>query len=388
MTAEAESFVFDPRGPVNTGTGHQFNNPAFFFDPSQHLVRVGRDPRTVAREHLGWLKQRFVEPDPYGRARELLADNGSVLLTGAPGSGRRATAQMLLHRLPGVQGLIRELPDDPEDPSDEPVLNARAVDSGQRLLLDLSGREETYCDGVLGQLPTYRAVVQDHGAHLVVVLPDSWRHYRGLELGPSAVEIIRPNGEEVFRRYLRCDGITRDAQLDADGLTTQLHSGPMEHIAALARLVLRAKESEPTQTFVHWLRRAFAALTELGDEVAEQVKNLRSGQQRALLLTTAMFSGAHVDAIFASASQLRTLDRHPADDRPRLEWEDLAEQLAEIGATADAAGRVRFTGLAYDQAMRTHFWTYFPNLREVFRDWMGATLGHPALSNEDRYTLM
>jgi hypothetical protein len=388
MSGEAESSVFTPRGPVNTGTGHQFNGTVFIVDSSQRLVRVGRDPRTVEREHLDWLNQRFVEPEHYGRARELLAGNGGVLLTGAPGSGRRATAQMLLHRVPGAQGQIRQLPDDPEHPSGEPMLDARAVDSGQRLLLDLSRSEETYCDGVLGQLPTYRAAVQNRGARLVVVLPDSWRHHRDLELGPSAVEIIRPNGEAVFRRYLRCDGITRDAHLDVDGLTTQLHSGPMEHIAALARLVRQAKELEPTQTFAHWLRGAFAALTKRGGEVAEQVKSLRSGQQRALLLTTAMFSGAHADVIFASASQLRAIDRHPADDRPRLEWEDLAEQLAEIGATADATGQVRFTRLAYDQAVRTHFWTNFPNLREAFRNWVGATLGHPKLSSEDRYTVV
>lgn len=381
MSAEAESFVFGPQGPVNTGTGHQFIGSTFVLYSLQQLVRAAR---AVAREHLEWLEQRFVEPEHYSRARELLADNGSVLLTGAPGSGRRATAQILLHRVPGAQGLIRTLPDDPEDPSDEPVLNARAVDSGERLLLDLSSSEETYCDGLLAQLPTYRAAVQARGAHLVVVLPQSWMHYRGRELGPSAVEIVRPNGEEVFRRYLRWDDITRNAQLDIDGLTTQLRTGPMEHIAALAGLVRRAKESEPTQTFAHWLRQALTALTERGVEVAEQMKNLRSGQQRALLLTTAMFSGAHADAIFASASRLRTLDRHPVDERPRLEREDLAEQLAEIGATADAAGRVRFTRLAYDQAVRTHFWTNFPTLREDFRNWVGTTLGHQTLSNEDR----
>jgi hypothetical protein len=84
MSAEAESSVFRPRGSVNTGTGHQFNGTVFIVDSSQRLVRVGRDPRTVEREHLDWLNQRFVEPEHYGRARELLAGNGGVLLTGAP----------------------------------------------------------------------------------------------------------------------------------------------------------------------------------------------------------------------------------------------------------------------------------------------------------------
>lgn len=382
MGSDTESVLFSPSGPVNTGTGSLFNDVKIVLDRSfEQLARVGRDPRTVAREHLHRLDQRFVEPDHYGRARELLADNGSVLLTGAPGSGRRAASQMLLYRLPGAKVQIRELPD---GNLDKPVLDSDVVDSGQRLLLDLSTRDETFCAELLGQLPSYRDVVWDRGAHLVVVLPRSHQHYLGSELGPSVVDIVRPNGEEVFRRYLRYDGITRNARLDVDELPTQLRSEPMVRIAELAGLVQLARDSEPQQKFPHWLGEALTAWTERSNEVATKVKDLRSGRQRALLLTTAMFSGAHADAIFASASRLCTLDQHPTDDRPRLEREDLAEQLAEIEATADAAGRVHFTLLAYDQAVRTHFWTNFPDVRKDFRSWVGTVLGHRALSDEDR----
>lgn len=381
MSAETESYLFGSQGPANTGTGHQFIGPTFFVNEFQQLVRVGPDLRTVAREYLHWLAQRFVEPDHYGRARELLADHRSVLLTGAEGSGRRAAAQMLLHRVPGAQGLIRELPDG--DP-DKPELNSDEVDSGQRLLLDLSTSEETFCAKVLQQLPSYRNAVRDRDAHLVVVLPQDRKHYLGFEFGLPVVEIGRPNGEAVFRRYLRCDDITRDARLDVDKLPTQLRSEPMLRITYLAWLVQRAKDSEPQQEFPHWLDKARKAWIERSDEVAQQVKKLRSGQLRALLLTTAMFSGAHADVIFDSASQLRTLAQHPADDRPRLEQEDLAEQFAEIQAKAETGGRVHFTLLAYDQAVRTHFWTNFPNLRDTFRDWVETALECQALSSEDR----
>ena len=357
MSAEAESFVFGPQGSVHTGTGHQFNGPVFGFDPFQRLVRVGRDPRIVAREQLLLLHQRFVEPRHFGRARELLADNRSVLLTGAPGSGRRAAAQMLLYRLPGPKVQIRELPDG--DP-DQPELDAKLVDSGQRLLLDLSTSEERTDYGVLlAQLPSYRAEVQKRGAHLAVVLPRSRKHYVGLELVSSVVDILRPDGREVFRRYLRCDGTTRDAQLDFDELTALLCSEPMERIAKLAGLVRLAKESEPAKEFPRWLREALAAWTERSGEVAKQVKDLCSGQQRALLLTTAMFSGAHADAVFESTSRLCELVGHTADDRSRLQQEGLAERLAEIEAKTDAAGRVRFTPLAYDRAVCTYFWTNY-----------------------------
>ncbi|MBV8541121.1 MAG: hypothetical protein JO364_07820 [Pseudonocardiales bacterium] len=386
MGAEAESVLFGPQGPVHSGTGDQFNGLTFILDSHHRLVRVGRDPRTVEREHLYLLNQRFVEPHPYGKARELLARNRSVLLTGAPGSGRRATAQMLLYRLPpSAEVQIRELPDaDTGGPSDGPVLDASEVDSGQRLLLDLSAKGEPYSAVVLEQLPSYRDVVRDRGAHLAVVLPNSWEHYLSSELGSPVVDIVRPNGREVFRRYLRFDDITRDAQLDVGELTELLCSESMERIAKLAGLVRFTKESEPRKEFQHWLSEAFAAWTKRSDEVAKQAKELRSAQQCALLLTSAMFSGAHADAIFDSASRLGQVIRYPADDRPRLEQEGLTEQLAEIGSRTDDAGRVRFTPLAYDRAVCTHFWTNYPDLRKDFRKWVGITLERLTLSSEDR----
>lgn len=388
MSDGTESFLDSPSGPVNTGTGDQYNAPTFVLNSLQQLTRVGRSPRAVAHEHLCWLDQRFVEPDHYGRAWELLADTGSVLLTGAPGSGRRATAQMLLHRLDSRSAeLIRELPDaDTGGRSDGPVLDAHEVESGQRLLLDLSTRDEMYREVVLEQLPLYRDVVRDRGAHLVVVLPRSREHHVSSELGPFVVEIVRRESKEVLQRYLRSDGIKNftSAQRDVDELTAQLDSEPMRDIARLAGLVRDAREREPAQTFPHWLREARAALIERSGEVAKQVKDLRSGQQRALLLTTAMFSGAHADAIFAATSRLCECVQHPADDRPRLEWEDFAERFAEIDAKDDAAGRVRFLLLDYDQAVRAHFWTNFPDLRGNFRDWVKTALGHATLSSDDR----
>ncbi|MGH3870439.1 MAG: hypothetical protein ACRDSR_02825 [Pseudonocardiaceae bacterium] len=376
MSTEAESFVFGPQGPVHTGTGHQFIGLEFL----QGLVRAGRDPRAVPREHLPWLHRRFVEPHRFGRARESLAKHRSVLLTGAPGSGRRAAAQMLLYRLPGAEIQIRELPDG--DP-DKPELDAKAVDSGQRLLLDLSTGEETFYAMVLELLSSYRHEVRDRGAHLIVVLPHSRKHYLGSEFGSSVVDIVRPKGREVFRRYLRFDDITRDAQLDADQLTL-LRSEPMQRIAELAGLVRLAQEAEPKKELQHWLSQAFTAWTTRSDEVATQVKALHSGQQRALLLASAMFSGAHADAIFDSTSKLCRVIQHPADDRPRLEQEGFAERLAEIGGETDVAGRVHFKSLAYDRAVRTYFWVNRPDLREDFRKWVGTALGHPTLSSEDR----
>ncbi len=388
MSTDTESFVVGSPGPVNTGTGHQFNGVTFNFDAAlQRFMHGEREPRAIAHEHLLWLNRRFVEPRHYGRARDWLADSGNVLLTGVPGSGRRAAAQMLLHRLFGTDGQIRELSDgsDRKDSSDEPVLDTSTVGSGQRLLLNLSLSEEKYYSAVLKRLPAFRTVVNERGAHLVVVLPYDRKQHLGSELGPSTVDISRPDGAEVFQRYLRSDGIRPTGeQLDVAELTVQLRSEPMRRIAELSGLVQLARESEPTQPLPHWLREALTALTERSDEIAKQMTQLRWGQQRALLLATAVFSGAHADAVFWATSRLCTIVRQPEDERPRLEREGVAEQLAEIGATADGAGLVRFRSLAYDQAVRTHFWTNFPEERDGFRDWVTAAVWQRTLTAEDR----
>jgi hypothetical protein len=97
-----------------------------------------------------------------------------------------------------------------------------------------------------------------------------------------------------------------------------------------------------------------------------------------------LLSGASADAVFEATSTLLKVIGHPEDDRPRLEREDLAERLAEIGARTDDAARVRFTRLAYDQAVRTHFWTNFLDLRDGFRDWMGTAIRQQTLTSEEQ----
>lgn len=384
MSPDAESYVLGPRGPVHTGPGDQYNVWVNYYDRVRDLFV--RELRAVPHEHVSWLYPRFVEPRNYGQAQGLLEDNGSVLLTGAPGSGRRAAAQMLLHDPSGAGGLIRELPDTSD--SGKPVLDGSQVEANERLLLDLTTSEEKANGTLLGKLGAYRAVVRERGARLVIVLPPSQTHHLGAELGPPPVVIGRPNGTNVFQRYLGSDRIpfSRD-QLDAQDLADLLRRGPMRHIAKLSGLVQLASELEPAQAFPDWLGEALAALTERSAKVTKRVKKLRLSEQRALLLTTAMLSGAPADAVFGATSELLEAVKHPKDDElPLLERRGFTEQLTEIGAITDGAGRVGFTRLAYDRAVRTHFWANYPDLRDAFRDWVKTAIKQPALTNEDRDT--
>lgn len=107
-----------------------------------------------------------------------------------------------------------------------------------------------------------------------------------------------------------------------------------------------------------------------------------------MLLTAAMFSGASADAVFhGSDCLLRTLD-HAGDEMPRLAQSDLGEQLESLKIRRDTEGRIGFERLAYDSAIRTHFWKNFPDLRDGLRDWVEYAARLPDLTRDDRMNLV
>lgn len=360
-------------GPTHGGSGHQFNGPTFYYADGDRLRRDGHDPRATARDHLARLHGQFVEPPGYGRAAALLAEHGCVILTGRPGSGLRATGQMLLYRLGGPDGVIQDLSCTP-DTSDEELLDLTSVSEGDLLLLDAAEADEDQLLRVLRTLPSYRAGVREGGAHLVVVLPaDRDRHVRP-ELRPLIVPVGRPSGIDVVRRHLQVAGIpfTEEQLRSADGLRPRLASDPMRELAELVRLIGTARQSlGAAKGFGSWLAAALDVLGELGGEVAEQTKEHRGGPARALLLATAMLVDAPADQVHHAAAELLVATAQPGDERPALERDDLAQRLADLKIAVDANGHVRFAKLGYDTAVRQHFWTNFPELRTQFRRWAG-----------------
>ncbi|HEX3791887.1 MAG TPA: hypothetical protein VHW44_28765 [Pseudonocardiaceae bacterium] len=379
MTSGGFSAVIGNDGPIHSGSGNQIN----YFDAIR-IARRGRDLRAVARDHLSWLNPRFVEPTGYGEAAAKLQDPGCVLLTGQPGIGRHATAQMLLHRLSG-EGRIRELPDTPGGP-DEPLLDIGSVVPGDRLLLNLSASEEDHFRAVLRELPSFRAEVRERTAHLAVVLPDQPEQQLEIELLSMVVTIKRPSGFDVLRRCLGEDRITfADDQLRVTDLRPHLDSMPMQELAALARLIGRARaELGRPGTFPAWLAEALAALTNRSKEVAAQIKDQRAGRPRALLLTSAMLNGAPGDQVHHATNALLSATGQPTDERPELEREDLTEQFAMLKMATDKDGRVGFQKLDYDRAVRDYYWTNFPGLLDRFRVWVNQVVTADRLTAEDQ----
>ncbi|MDW6064390.1 hypothetical protein SAZ11_48665 [Streptomyces sp. FXJ1.4098] len=386
MSDLADAHIYDPHGPVHSGTGDQVYVVINEFANGSS----GRNPRHLAEDHLLWLWQRFVHPPGFGQARQILTDTSTVLLDGTPGSGRTSAALVLLHELRRDVGAFHELLPGEEA---ESLLDPDLVGDEDRLLLDLSAADEPRWTGVLEELPSFRKTVLDHRAHLVVVLPAHRADRLAAELDRHRVEILRPRGLEVLLRHLRKDGLPQaDRARSVPAVSGFLDTPrPMREIAEFAGFIVRAKAAARAgASFTDWCESARAALADRGPRVAKHVAALAGGPQRALLLTTAMLHGAHADAVHSATTLLmRTVD-HPKDDRPLLEHADLAARLGEVSAGLTQRGAVHFKELEYDNPVRTHFWDHMPDLREHMCTWVGQTveLSDRVLSPDDRHLMV
>ncbi|MDT0344417.1 ABC transporter substrate-binding protein [Streptomyces litchfieldiae] len=374
-------------GPVNMGSGNQNNLYISLAETFQRLGTHGKDRRAIAEQELNWLHQRFIPPDRFGRARGLLRDHRTVIVSGQSGNGRRTAALMLLYELAEDGAGMHEI--DPGRDEDGPILDRQAVGDGDRLLLDLSGSDSSRYLGVQKDLSAFRSVVEDRDARLVVVLPPHLKGHLAAELQRLTVEIGRPRGDELLMRYLRRDRIIPSpTELLAPSLADYLASKPMRDLARLANLIGRNRDSTPAGGFSEWWNEALAQLTDDGSETATFIAELNDGRRRALALTVAMFHGSAPDTINQAVMSLLAQVSHPEDDRPRLDRSDLTTELHRIGASAGAEGRVRFDTVGRDRAVLTHFWTYFPDLRPGFRAWVGECGRNLRLDGEERRDLI
>ncbi|MGW2628634.1 hypothetical protein ACWC2K_04785 [Streptomyces chattanoogensis] len=369
---------------MHSGSGNQFNVTTWVIGANQRLVRAGATRLRIVQEHRHRLVQCFVRPRHYGRAAERLGAPGAVvLLNGPSGSGRRAAATMLLEEsvVPGSR--IEELPLRWEEDS----LDASADD---RYLLDMSGVSDTDYPDAQRSLMHYRATVEQCGARLVAVLPAGLDWMLDGALSPLLVQLERPRGRAVFSRYLRVNGVAFEPdQLNTEALTRMFSAAPMRELARLGDLVVQARDSHQYgRSFDGWCKEALAAATDVSNEVARQLREHRDGLDRALLFAAAMTTGAAAEAVLSGAHCLLDVLRHQQDDTPRLAQADLGEQLHKLGIVRKSDGRVGFPHLAYDSAVRRHFWRNFPDLRPDFRDWVGRCVELPELRGEDRMHLV
>ncbi|GII76696.1 hypothetical protein Sru01_16780 [Sphaerisporangium rufum] len=380
--------VYSRHTQMNMGPGDQHVNNYYFETLAD---RGGQSFRSFAADHLLWLRRNFVPPPGFGKAREILASQRTVLLGGEPGSGRVAAAQMLLHELRTGEDTFRELP--LNDDESRPLLALDGIADDSLLLLDLSEVEEKVWVRAHEELHSVRAEVYRHLARLVIVLPCERTARLVPALVPYRVVIGRPQESAVLRRYLRLNGLAHELiKQPAPAVVTAFlgRRPPMEDIARFASLIVgaRAAKAGGTGDYAAWCQEAYTALGGRETEVVDSLRKLQDGSLRALLLATAMLHGAHADAVHNAAVSLLATLRHPEEDLPVLQHTGLIERLREIGAEPDGKGCVRFKVLEFDRAVRTYSWTQLPELRAGLSEWVGTTVMSTELTDADRDELV
>ncbi|MFF3754359.1 ABC transporter substrate-binding protein [Streptomyces sp. NPDC002018] len=379
------AYINEARSAVHSGDGPQVN---VYLEAASSRLReqARRRPRTIAKDERARLYQRFVPPTHFQQARKVLNAHHAVLLSGRPGSGLRAAALMLLHELPEAEDSLHELPDTRDDESSSSPFDTADIRDGDRLLLDLSQADETRYIEVQNQLSDFREQLIRRGAHLTVILPHHLTYLLRSDLRSLTADIERPSAHRVLAVHLRRDGISPSAsELDTPELVAYLAKAPLRDVADLADRIRRLRDTAGDEAgFPNWLRHALALLTDQTARVAGDLVTRHTGRRRALLLALAMFHDTTPATVFTASTALLKILDHPPDERPRLEHSDLNAEFKAIGAETQPSGHVRFNKIGYDRAVRSHFWTYLPDVRLQLRDWIGERLEQPWLSQKER----
>jgi hypothetical protein len=375
--------ITDPRGSVTVIDRLSFYLQSGAAGAESGIGPPGRIPRFVPKDILADLRARFVTPGGFETVVERLRQPGTVVLSGKRGNGKRSAALMALASSGNGSDRFRELPDDERD--GPLILDPEAIEEGERLLLDLSAGSEEPASAVIRTLRSYRAVVAERGAYLVIVLSQEIKHVAE-QLGTSVAEIDRPDGKEVFRKHLQAlDVPVQTAELNGEPLAGRLAYDPMRELAALAELVWRNRVATRRQgSWQDWLGPALEGSEAQLDAVAKLLRDNRDGRTRALLLATAVFEYSTPDIVSHGTTTLLDVVGYPQPETHRLDRADIAESLRDITAKIDRDRRVRFGTVTYGHAVRTHFWTTFPELRGDLRKWIDRSLRAREVPGRDR----
>lgn len=369
------SYDFQGTGNVNSGNGTQINHI--------HVpLRRRRELRVVAGEEIRRLADRFVRPARF--PFDVFTLSSTAVLTAQDGSGKRTTALMLLTNV-GRNDVdrLRVLDDGTDDP-DKAAFDVEELRPGEPLLLDLCETDEVHVRELQPQLEFYRTAVADKKARLVVVVrPDQVEHLAA-SLAALVVRFERPDGTAVLRAHLAPAHISLPDPLPAaDRLPDYLRNSTVGGIAALAQLTVEARDTERGANLTEWLSAALGARLERAAHAAKLFTEQQRASARALLVVAAFLPGAPLEAMVSAEAVFGRMVQLPREDRHVLDGAHLAERMKQASLRVDGRRTVEFTDLAMDSALRTHFWTYFPDLRDRMEQWVQAV---PSLSTTPHQT--
>lgn len=355
------------RGNVHTGSGDQWN---LVLQMTKERVAARRGEGAWSETTFEHMSARFQAPEGFPEIRDAIEHDRVVILKGDPGSGRRSAALELLGKSEYGRGLFYA-PVVGSD--DDDSLDRFPKEAADRILVDLSAMNvDRFTSLVAPDLQPFFERVQAKRARSVVILPDA------AVPEPDWLKIVkpigRPNPVEAYRKHLRTIGVPAD-DLDEPAIRDYFKHAPMRDLARLTLLVQEARDANPTLDYRAWIRTAWEVLRAGRDEVAAILKELRAGQQRALLLSASLFAGGSADGAWHAAKILLDTLKYPEDTGLPLDQADLQEQLAVFGAGIDRQRHIQFQK-PLDAAIRSYIWDGYPALRASLAGWIKALSKH------------
>lgn len=364
------------------GDSYTVTNNYFGDTPASLLNTPPVTPRRVAEDQLVSLQRRFARPRGINEAYDVLTGEHTVIVHGEPGSGRSSAARVLLCELPRDSGTYHELTPEKPEPTSPRWLSTDLVGERDRMLLDLSSADAPTWHAVQGELSAFRHELLLKGAFLAIVPPHRLKDRLSPQFTQFRKAIGRPDAWEVVNRHLWLAGVHDNVrELAPTALRSYLDTQPP--MRDLARLAERIAAARGHGDFPAWCEAALAALTDRTSDVAEAVRRLRKGRQRALFLTTAMLEGARAEAVHRATNLLVEEAGSAHDDRPLLEHKGLSLRLEAVGAELGSDSRVRFPQPGFAEAARHHFWADLPDVREPLNSWLSKALTLRELDEAD-----
>ncbi|GAB2734565.1 hypothetical protein GCM10027174_04270 [Salinifilum aidingensis] len=407
-------FWFDRIGKIgwsafgDGGAVHNdFSTTNHYWQTDQRPGEPGGGFKSVAEALAEQLREVFVEPPEFSRARHVLRRRNMVLLTGPEGGGRRAAAVRLLDEVDDTNAPIVENDSGGEENESDSrgdrsgsaagralVPGEEEVVDGARILINLSAVESAASLGVVhSDLDGLHRKARERGAFLAVVLPERHGEF-DRDFNQLLVELRAPSPESVLQRHLEFQQVRTppsgagSVPFGEVQLREHLATWSMDRVALFARFVRRARDADPQLSLQEWCRRGYQALTRHAVEVQKQVGDSRPWQ-RALLFSAAMLVEANVDSVYLAAVRLQQQLHVDSDALDPLWHQGVVTDLGEIGVTVAAGRRVRFSLLDYDTAVRTYFWSNYPGgVRDSLRDWVRDCVADRGFEDEDRARLV
>ncbi|WP_405062613.1 hypothetical protein OG474_13490 [Kribbella sp. NBC_01505] len=312
----------------------------------------------------------FVEPKGYRQPADAFNDGRQalVVLRGARGSGRRASALSLLARSgDGVTECSQDWITGPQVP-----LLPRAQDG--RYLLDLTGEEDV--PATFGShLGSYSDVLAGRDARMVIlVTPELWRSCER-HCHTFTFDLETPEPEAVLVAHLGQSAEHLRWYQEEPALRALV--GETSHVRAeeLARIITGTAElnaagaSRVADAFNHWLG---YLVEHLGPTVSEsEVAQAAKMRERATLIAAAVLDGSPIGAVLAAADELLHELGEAPSYREILLGDGVTSRFEKLEIET-SQGKVDLMGRhpGLDRALLAWLWTQRLPMRPRIQRWI------------------